>query len=94
MSLLFLGAACFLLASMVWFMYTHVEQSLSQADSILFLKTQLSVESIDFERYDMISHRWEEKYTTSTPNVSRNPFFDPIVEELPTTTLETTIILE
>ncbi|GEM_PF-2642346 len=72
------------------YVYRLIYTSLSQVQEIVAQKSALSAAIIDFNRYEEVEKKWNDKYMTNAVVAGRNPFIDapitvPFVETATTT---------
>ena len=58
----------------VWFVYTHVQNTISQVESIIVLQSELQIEPIDFARLESVEESWQRKHNPEPPAITRDPF--------------------
>ncbi len=51
-----------------------IQTATIQAQQIIIIKSELSIEPIDFEKFESIQSSWDQKHTDSIPNITKNPF--------------------
>lgn len=56
------------------FLYEQVYQSIQRAEAIVVLRSEIGVETIDFEQFRRVANAWERKYATTTVYIARDPF--------------------
>ena len=58
----------------LFFLYTNIYQAISKTRSVLLTDSALTVETIDFKKYDKVITAWEKKTITEIPIITRDPF--------------------
>ena len=67
-----------------YFLYNKIYTTIGQVQNIILIESQMQGSIIDFETLEEAIYAWEEKYTTSTPPISRDPFsVAPTITEAP-----------
>jgi len=87
MGIFFLLFLCVLFGGGLWFLYTHMYQTIGSVEHIIELQATGGVEVIQFNRFDKVQAEWERKHMT-TSTIARDPFFVAPVAPAPTTTVE------
>lgn len=62
------------LCSTLWFVYTYIYKTITQAEYILIQETDPGVKPINFKLYEKVSSAWEQKTTEKNIEKSSNPF--------------------
>lgn len=74
MSMFFFLIFIIIVAGVSLYMYKKIETTTAQAQQIIVLKSELSIEAINFEAFQKVQNAWESKHSTTSPQIARNPF--------------------
>ena len=58
----------------LWFIYTHIYQTLDRAQQLMVLKSDPQFEPVDFKLYDDVNLNWSEKNGLVIDQEFKNPF--------------------
>lgn len=58
----------------LFFLYTNIYQSISRTREAMLANSALSVDVIDFKRYDKVIAAWGDKKQIVAPTITRDPF--------------------
>lgn len=58
----------------IFFIYTNIYVTLGGVKTTLYLNSNLSIEVIDFNRYDKVKSAWQEKNDLIKPLPNKDPF--------------------
>ena len=67
----------------IWFAYIRINNTIGNAEEFIFLQAELGIEPVDFMSLQEVTNRWNEIRSTSTPEITRNPFVGAVVAEAP-----------
>lgn len=74
MSMFFFLIFIIIVAGVSLYMYKKIETTTAQAQQIIVLKSELSIEAINFEAFQKVQNAWESKHSATSPQIARNPF--------------------
>ena len=67
----------------ILFVYSNIYTAIGQTQTVISLNTSLTIEIIDFGRYDRVDKAWKDKYSDRELKLSRDPFNKgAIIEEV------------
>jgi len=84
-SIIFFGIFIIIVGWTALYTQQTIQTATIQAQQIIIIKSELSIEPIDFEKFDLIQSSWNQKHTDSVPSITRNPFKK---NKIPTTTTD------
>jgi len=58
----------------LYLIYQNIYMAIAQTQNSLLFNPNLSQEIIDFDNYDKIKQNWDEKNSTTLPQITRDPF--------------------
>ncbi|MBI2990038.1 MAG: hypothetical protein HYY51_02490 [Candidatus Magasanikbacteria bacterium] len=58
----------------LWFVYTYIYKTITQAQYILIQETEPGVKPINFKLYEKVNSAWEQKTTPETAGKNHDPF--------------------
>lgn len=58
----------------LFFLYTNIYQAISKTRDILLTDSTLTVETIDFQKYESATAAWSKRNQLETPAITRDPF--------------------
>lgn len=75
--MLFTGLLLIAVGYTIFFIYTNVYNTIGEVRSLILNAQNFGVEVIDFQRFEKVSHLWEQKQMTTTTSPVRDPFYAP-----------------
>lgn len=66
-----------LLFAAVWFMYRHVYNAIDEANNVILLKSELGIETIDFNRLERVRNEESDRENVVHLPLGRDPFITP-----------------
>ena len=73
-SLIFTGVIIFGFGTLIFFLQQKVFSTIEQVNSIIYLRAQLGITTLNLDRFVSVEKNWKEKYSITLPEFSRNPF--------------------
>ena len=74
------GAIAGTIGLIIFFIYSNVYRTLEDANTIIILRSDLGVETIDFRRLEAVKKTWKTRYQAERPTIHRDPFALPSVQ--------------
>lgn len=73
-SFLIIGVIGFVIISGIFFVYTNIYVAIGQTQAFVNLDQNLTIEIIDFNKYDRVDKAWQDKYSEGEIAITRDPF--------------------
>jgi hypothetical protein len=73
-NILIVGSIAGIVLQTMLFMYQNIYQSITRAETIILLKSELGTSGVDFERLRRVSNAWEKKHAPNQAVILRDPF--------------------
>ena len=83
-TILALGLAAGVIGRTLWFVYSHIYQTIDKAQVLSILQNDPQIKPINFNLYEKTQANWAKKTAPASTSVRRDPF---ILESATTTTL-------
>lgn len=58
----------------IYFIYQTVFTTVGQAQAIIYLQKQLGTDVVDFDRYEKVEAKWQEKINGAGVEIEKDPF--------------------
>lgn len=81
LSIFFVGVFLIIVGWSIFFINQSIQTAVEQVQTVLLLRSELSTEAIDFERFDSVEAAWQKKHDLMLFKVNRNPFVPVVVLE-------------
>jgi hypothetical protein len=75
--LIAIGVFAFGVVEAAIFLYERVYESIERAEGIVFLRSEIGAEVIDFNQLERVKAAWQLKHATTTVSLVRDPFVTP-----------------
>jgi hypothetical protein len=76
--ILIIGSITLSIGLIISFIYSNVYQTLEEANNIIILRSELGVETIDFEKMEQVKNTWKTRQEKPLTTISRDPFSEAL----------------
>lgn len=73
-SFLIVGAIGIIMMGGIFFIYNNIYVAIGQTQAFINLDQNLTIEIIDFTKYDRVDKAWQDKYSEEEIMITRDPF--------------------
>jgi len=73
-SFLIIGIIGAIIISGIFFVYSNIYVAIGQTQAFINLDQNLTIEIIDFNKYEGVDKAWKNKYSEEELNITRDPF--------------------